>query len=671
MLESKFPRSYLQALYNRLQELERLGEEADADATAGIPAASPRTVRQRRPQTRASQARPRRRAASSHGRRPAAPRRASSGSSGSSNSTAASASTISAQRATAANTWGSTSAIAFFDHVCQATGATGAGTALDEDEALPVHASATADWMAALSTRATRFTTAHGITLSTAAYPPPPATHELLRQYLLSVETFVPIVGRSTAEADLQVLHRLLDGAGGGSVTPPSPLTICTVVRAQLVLASALRVMMGTGTGSAAGADDNEAYARAADTIFDDALANLRPALIAVTAAAGAPSSTSTPWSDSSDRGRRAVLDRLQLILLLAVFLVLAPRRGNIWQVLGFADRMCRMVPRGVKAAQDAQDAPQGISDLFAASAASSSSSSPSSTLAARLCTSYVVLELFVGTALGRPSALLDYGGWLGLGCGGGGGAGGAGGEQEPDAASQLPVALVQLVSLRVRIHAAFQAVMRSASSAIDYDDVERQLVDWWAAFEAAVGSAAQHAASAASSSTGPSASPSGPSPATIRRWLLATGRALADGTRLLLLSLQWQHGPGRSALIDDPHAAARARRLVRALLGHYAAVARMRRAPQAQGSGASPALPVLPFSWIWAMDVFRTAAMALLLDGSDSPGGSDGSPGPEVTAAAQLLDDYGSFDGRGLAWAVLTARERTQPTTDGVNWSH
>ncbi|KIW62604.1 hypothetical protein PV04_10764 [Phialophora macrospora] len=151
--------------------------------------------------------------------------------------------------------------------------------------------------------------------------PPLSVAKQLCSHYITSIETFTPIIGKENLERDVNEFYSLRDNG-----VESANLVIQTRVIA--VLAIALQLWSFSRRGKRALGEQYN-YKMAARSLFRAATSDLKTVL--------------EPVHLSGVQNQRVldhVLDQLQTILLLTTYLMVDPSQGNVWQLLGFADRL-------------------------------------------------------------------------------------------------------------------------------------------------------------------------------------------------------------------------------------------------------------------------------------------------------------------------------------------
>lgn len=420
-------------------------------------------------------------------------------------------------------------------------------------------------------------------------YPPIEAARELFEQYYLSIETFTPIVGRSTGESDLLALYASSD-------EQIHPGRIREVFRAQMILAISMHVLADAqptlGTRNMA-----LEYAKASNAIYLEASSRVRDALVK-------PSRHSISTTASQNElEQEETLEKLQIVLLQVVYLILSPSHGNVWQILGFADRLWRSIAR------------KGTYEAHLRAGESSRYS--------MLAGSFLFFERLVSTALGRPTEPLDY-------------------DTSVNEARDIPALLVRILGIKAHLHASYQATRIETATADASPggskqpaDINPRVLAWLNVYEQAVervvGLEDHHLT-------------------IIRPWLLSYGRSLADETRLLALCLHWQETntdqtPSPLEKLKDADIQ-EGSELVSSLLRHYKVLSGPTRVHMATVGWLQL---ILPFSWIWAQDIFRVAIAAAFIDHSSA----NPTLQSEIQVAVQLLRRYHIEDVSCLATAI------------------
>jgi hypothetical protein len=159
--------------------------------------------------------------------------------------------------------------------------------------------------------------------------PPLVVAKQLCSHYITSIETFTPIIGKENLDRDVNEYYSLRDNGEESA----NLITIQTRVTA--VLAIALQLWSFSRRGKRASGEQHN-YRMTARSLFRAATSNLRSVLEPVNDGPVLRSSGVPQNQAIKDK----VIDQLQTILLLTTYLMVDPSQGNVWQLLGFADRL-------------------------------------------------------------------------------------------------------------------------------------------------------------------------------------------------------------------------------------------------------------------------------------------------------------------------------------------
>ncbi|KAF2142769.1 uncharacterized protein K452DRAFT_307691 [Aplosporella prunicola CBS 121167] len=407
--------------------------------------------------------------------------------------------------------------------------------------------------------------------------PPFETASFLWEFYYNSVETIMPIVGRKLGDEDLQHLY---------SKSPARKnLRACT--RAQLVLAQAARCLFRSAATEGSPAQ-SQAYLQLSDAMFEAAAANLRIVL-----------NDSTHLLDYVspsvfENEEAHAMAKLQIVLLLVCYVLMAPLKGNVWQLLGFAERLWRNI-QNARAQLRRSNSPDGF--LVREQARHK----PQPNL---LYCSFVSLERIVGMAYGRPIDFLDF--------------------AEADEPSHRPedrtVAAMHasILEIRQRIHSAFLAGQQGPSvmgplpgtpklGTVEwYDTIRRQADAWYEDWQDAVDENEESR----------------------KEWLLSSGRKWRDETLHLAFCLLIQRSPtpastpastatstsGKSPSqrqLLSLDLVAEGRGIVQRLVHDYAYLLRQPFSIKHKGTYIPLVFPRL---WVFDMEIFRVAITAAYL---------------------------------------------------------
>ncbi|KKY18644.1 putative positive regulator of purine utilization [Diplodia seriata] len=221
--------------------------------------------------------------------------------------------------------------------------------------------------------------------VTTAPQPPLPPLETaqfLLEFYYNSIDAIMPILGRKLGDQDLNQLYT--------NCSQRQNMRACT--RVQLALAVGARCLFRSAATKGTPAQSH-AYLQLSDSLFESAAASLKTVL--------SDSSTLLDVvSPSAFENEEAhAMAKLQIVLLLVCYTLCAPQKGNVWQLLGFAERLWRNM-QNARAQLRKSNSPDGY--LVRAQARHR----PEPNL---LYCSFVSLERLVGMGYGRPIDFLDF----------------------------------------------------------------------------------------------------------------------------------------------------------------------------------------------------------------------------------------------------------------------
>ncbi|KAH7051168.1 hypothetical protein B0J12DRAFT_79232 [Macrophomina phaseolina] len=160
---------------------------------------------------------------------------------------------------------------------------------------------------------------------SQAPLPPRETAQFLMEFYYNSINSIIPALERKLGDQDLEQLYT--------NCSQRQNMRACT--RAQLALAIAARCLFRSAATKGTPAE-SQAYLQLSDSMFESAASTLKIVL-----------SDSTqlldPISPSAFENEEAhAMAKLQIVLLLVCYVLCAPQKGNVWQLLGFAERLWR-----------------------------------------------------------------------------------------------------------------------------------------------------------------------------------------------------------------------------------------------------------------------------------------------------------------------------------------
>lgn len=459
----------------------------------------------------------------------------------------------------------------------------------------------------------------------------------LFEFYYNSIDTFMPILGRQLGDQDLHQLYT--------NCSQRQNMRACT--RAQLALAIAARCLFRSAATQGNPAQ-SQAYLQLSDSMFDASAASLKTVL-----------SDSTQLLDvvspsAFENEEAHAMAKLQIVLLLVCYVLCAPKKGNVWQLLGFAERLWRNM-QNARAQLRRSNSPDG--HLVREQALHR----PQPNL---LYCSFVSLERMVGMAYGRPIDFLDF--------------------AEADEPTHRPedksVAALHaaILDLKQSVHAAFLSGHQEEPCGILgpapgtpktgspewYYGIKRQAEAWFEQWIDAVETMTRDAS--------PSEAAEGERISDSRKhFLLSTGRKWRDEALhlafcLLMLAQQQAStttatpGAGRSPLQKQqalsPELLAEGRNVVRWLVQDYAYLLRQ---PFTITHGAAQIPLVFPRHWVFDLEVFRTAVTAAYLSHHRDGGTGSGGMTWEVANCVKLLTNTSAeVDAEGLCEAILALVE-------------
>ncbi|KAK7715951.1 hypothetical protein SLS57_006702 [Botryosphaeria dothidea] len=619
VLDAKFPRSYLQQLYLRLQHLEQL----EARLQPQQQQQQQQHHRQHPSQRRLHQV-------------PSLPSLKSSSSLSDHSPSPAAESSYSAAAAHHSapleqhpgerdirGEWGPSSALA---HLRLVT------TLLNIDLTRPLYQALSFKVDVPLTQSQPSFLTVPQLNPPRAPLPPRETAQFLLEFYYNSIDSFIPVLGRKLGDQDLEQLYT--------DCSQRQNMRACT--RAQLALAVAARCLFrsaatkGTPTQS-------QAYLQLSDSMFESASSTLKTVL-----------SDSTQLLDvvspsAFENEEAHAMAKLQIVLLQVCYVLCAPQKGNVWQLLGFAERLWRNM-QNARAQLRRSNSPDG--HLVREQARHR----PEPNL---LYCSFVLLERMIGTAYGRPIDFLDF--------------------AEADEPTHRPddksvaALYTTILELKQSVHSAFLSGKQEPggvlgpepgtpkSGSVDwYHGVKRQAEAWYEQWQDAIDFMTRDASPIDGSETRRIADGK-------KQFWLSTGRKWRDESLHLAYTLLLQTTPtpastpasGKFPAIRQlsPELLTEGRNIVRRLVNAYAYLLRQPFTLTHQGSQIPLVFPRL---WIFDLEVFRTAVTAAYLSHQQDAHSSDDSNLTwEVANCIKLLSSTSSeVDAEGLCEAVLALIE-------------
>ncbi|KAK8169794.1 hypothetical protein IWX90DRAFT_189696 [Phyllosticta citrichinensis] len=474
--------------------------------------------------------------------------------------------------------------------------------------------------------------------------PPIQTSEFLLEFYYQCVDKFQPILGRELGDRDLEQLY-----AGRGT---PETFRPCT--RARLVLAIAARCLFRStttqGVSQAAksqGASQSQAYLELSDNMFEAAVSNLRMVF------QDSNSLLEVVSSSAFENEEAHAMAKLQIVLLMVCYVLTAPGKGNIWQLLGFAERLWRSIQN----ARSQLRRSSGQAQLF-----NNTRSTPNF-----LYTSFISLERMVGMAFGRPIDFLDFAE-----------------DDEPTFSPQdttVPALHAAILEIRQKVHSTFlsctgpQESRRGTLSSIDnatgslewYFTIRNRADEWFDKWQKTV-----------EQMSGESASNRGPprqSGDDSKDFMVLTGCKFRDETLHLAFCLllqkqanavpQVHSGPVQNPMANNfrfrrrvsmlpPDVLAEGRGIVHRLTSHLTVL--LRRAFYIQDPPSLRHVPlVFPRTWIADIEIFRVAVTAAYL--------SKCSLRPEDTSSAR--SGVREMD---MTWEVASCIKLLNQTSAEVN---
>ncbi|EKG16062.1 hypothetical protein MPH_06756 [Macrophomina phaseolina MS6] len=450
--------------------------------------------------------------------------------------------------------------------------------------------------------------------------------------YYNSINSIIPALERKLGDQDLEQLYT--------NCSQRQNMRACT--RAQLALAIAARCLFRSAATKGTPAE-SQAYLQLSDSMFESAASTLKIVL-----------SDSTqlldPISPSAFENEEAhAMAKLQIVLLLVCYVLCAPQKGNVWQLLGFAERLWRNM-QNARAQLRRSNSPDGhlVREL--------ARHRPEPNL---LYCSFVLLERLVGLAFGRPIDFLDF--------------------AEADDPTHRPedksvaALYTMILELKHSVHSAFLSGQQEPGGVLGpapgtpksgsvewYYGIKRHAEAWFDEWVDAVELMTRDASPVDGVETRRIA-------AGRKQFWLSTGRKWRDETLHLAYTLLLQTTPtpastpasGKFAPLGQlsPELLAEGRGIVRRLVSDYAYLLRQPFTITHQGSQIPLVFPRL---WIFDLEVFRTAVTAAFLSHHrDSLPSENSSLTWEISNCVKLLSSTSSeVDTEGLCEAILALVE-------------
>ncbi|KAK7512443.1 uncharacterized protein IWZ02DRAFT_493879 [Phyllosticta citriasiana] len=425
--------------------------------------------------------------------------------------------------------------------------------------------------------------------------PPFQTSQFLLEFYYQCVDRFQPILGKELGDRDLEQLY-----AGRGT---PETYRSCT--RARLALAIAARCLFRSATTQGT-ASQSQAYLEISDEMFDAAVSSLRIVF------QDSNSLLEVVSSSAFENEEAHAMQKLQIVLLMVCYVLTAPGKGNIWQLLGFAERLWRSIQN----ARSQLRRSSGQAQLL------NKTRSPPNLL----YTSFISLERMIGMAFGRPIDFLEFAE-----------------DDEPTYApgdKTIPALHAAMLEMRQNVHATFlrctgpQESRRGILSSIDetpgslewYFTIRKRADEWFKQWQESIEQMSGEAV--------PNQGPSQQSGDGSKDFLVLTGCKFRDETLHLAFCLvlqksasaaqQVQGGPIQSPFGNNfrfrrrvpvlpPDLLAEGRGIVHRLTSHLTRL--LRRAFYIQNPPSLRHVPlVFPRTWIADVEIFRVAVTAAYL---------------------------------------------------------
>ncbi|GME30727.1 putative positive regulator of purine utilization protein [Neofusicoccum parvum] len=465
-----------------------------------------------------------------------------------------------------------------------------------------------------------------------APLPPRETSQFLLEFYYNSIDSFIPVLGRKLGDQDLQQLYT--------NCSQRQNMRACT--RAQLALAIAARFLFRSAATQGNPAQ-SQAYLQLSDSLFDAAVASLKTVL-----------SDSTQLLDgvspsAFENEEAHAMAKLQIVLLLVCYVLCAPQKGNVWQLLGFAERLWRNM-QNARAQLRRSNSPDG--HLVREQARHR----PKPNL---LYCSFVSLERMVGMAYGRPIDFLDF--------------------AEADEPTHRPddkstaALYAKILELKQSVHASYLSGQQEPGGILGpapgtpktgshdwFNGIRSQADAWFERWVEAIEIMARDASPVDSTETQRMTDGR-------RQFWLCTGRKWRDETLHLAFGLLLQNAStpastpasGKSPTHRQHiplELLTEGRSIVNRLVNAYAYLLRQPFTITHQGAQIPLVFPRL---WVFDLEIFRTAITAAYL--SHHQDGITGRPSMtwEVSNCIKLLSSTSAeVDAEGLCEAILTILE-------------
>lgn len=461
--------------------------------------------------------------------------------------------------------------------------------------------------------------------------PPLETAQFLLEFYYNSIDAIMPILGRKLGDQDLQQLYT--------NSSQRQNMRACT--RAQLALAVGGRCLFRSAATKGTPAQ-SQAYLQLSDSLFESAAASLKIVM-------GDSSTLLDVVSPSAFENEEAhAMAKLQIVLLLVCYTLCAPQKGNVWQLLGFAERLWRNM-QNARAQLRKSNSPDGY--LVREQARHR----PKPNL---LYCSFVSLERLVGMGYGRPIDFLDFS---------------EADEPRPDDKSVAALYTI-ILDLKQSVHASYLSGQQDGVGILGpapgtpkigsiewYTNVKRKAGAWFEQFSDAIEFMTRDGSPM--DSTDMQRMTDGR-----KQFWLSTGRKWRDETLHLAFGLLIHNTPtpastpasGKSASqrhLLPPDLLAEGRGIVQRLVNDYSYLLRQPFTLTHEGRQIPLVFPRL---WVFDLEIFRTAVTAAYLSHHrDIAPGTKSSMNWEVANCVKLLSSTSSeVDAEGLCEAILALIE-------------
>ncbi|OJD29892.1 c6 transcription factor [Diplodia corticola] len=624
VLDAKFPRSYLQQLHLRLQHLEqieaRLQPQADFRATvqptssSSSSSYSAHVAHQRRLRSVPSLPSIRSSSSVSDASSPSPPEPP----------LAARPSDVADRDSEARGEWGPSSALAHLRLVA---------ALLNVELTRPLYQALSFKVDVPVTQPQPSLLQVPGLNPPQPPLPPLETAQFLLEFYYNSIDSIMPILGRKLGDQDLDQLYT--------NCSQRQNLRACT--RAQLALAVGARCLFRSAATKGTPAQ-SQAYLQLSDSLFESAAASLKTVL----------SDSSTlldAVSPSAFENEEAhAMAKLQIVLLLVCYTLCAPQKGNVWQLLGFAERLWRNM-QNARAQLRKSNSPDGY--LVREQARHR----PRPNL---LYCSFVSLERLVGMGYGRPIDFLDF--------------------AEADEPTHRPddksvaALYAAILDLKQSVHASYLSGQQEPGGILGpapgtpktgslewYSNVKRKASAWFEQFSDAIEFMTRDGSPMDSTDTQRMTDGR-------KQFWLSTGRKWRDETLHLAFGLLLHNTPtpastpasGRSTSqrqLLPPELLTEGRNIVQRLVNDYTYLLRQPFTLTHEGRQIPLVFPRL---WVFDLEIFRTAVTAAYLSHHrDIVPGTKSSMNWEVANCVKLLSSTSAeVDAEGLCEAILALIE-------------